>query len=697
MGALLLLAVLCCTSVAHAESLDVATLGDQADLTPYARWYRDESGTATLADVREAYVAGRFSAVPGRVAQFGFTTTAYWLAFSAVDTGDGTPWVLRLAYPMIDDITLYRVLPDGLVERVESGDMQPYALRGRSSVAFTFDEYTGREPTHYFLRAQTTGSLRLPIAAWRPAALLAQERRDELTALAFLGGIAVLALYNLGVYLLIRQAEHLFFVAVVASELIALMSFGGLLSPLLPDYPVIANRALPVSLTTCLPFVAAFSVAVLKRFPELQLETKWVARSLVPLVALMAVTAVLPLAYSLRLAVSTCVLSAAAGGVLLVRLDRSPVPGVKLHVRGWIFVVLALAMQALASALMLPTSFLAEWGAHVGCLAQGITISLALAQQVNLIKERLATNVAELEAALSQAERATRVKDEFVATMSHELRTPLNAIINIPLALLEQFVSVPGARCTACDDEFALDDGEHFDRYTPCPSCQTPGLVPHMVMQFVGDPAQAQHYLALAERCGKHLLQMVNGVLDYSKIAAGKFELQLAPTDPARLLREASESMHEAASEKGVLMRLDFPAEPTHLAMLDELRIRQVLFNLLSNAIKFSPSGAAIVISAYEREHELEIAVADHGIGIDPAHQERIFAGFEQVHRGDTRKYGGSGLGLSISRSLVRMHGGELWVESELGKGSTFRFRVPRDPSLRAANDNLVSTRPKTA
>jgi signal transduction histidine kinase len=97
-----------------------------------------------------------------------------------------------------------------------------------------------------------------------------------------------------------------------------------------------------------------------------------------------------------------------------------------------------------------------------------------------------------------------------------------------------------------------------------------------------------------------------------------------------------------------------------------------------------------VSISAEEREHELEIAVRDHGIGIAREHQERIFDGFEQVHRGDNRKYGGSGLGLSISRSLVRMHGGELRVESELGQGATFRLRIPRDPLARVANDQLA-------
>ncbi|MET0284089.1 MAG: ATP-binding protein [Polyangiales bacterium] len=686
------LALLCCATAARAEPLDVAQLEDSIDLTPFVRFLRDDSGSATLEQVRAAYAAGRFVPVDKRVPHFGFTSSVHWVAFRVLDSSrDPRPWILRQSYSQIDHLTLYRVLPDGSVQSVESGDLLPFAQRPRASLELTFEEHGQRAPTQYFLRAQTSGSLRLPLSAWRPDKLLAKERRDELIALAFLGGIAALALYNLGVYLLIKQLEHLIFVAVVVAELVALSSFGGLLAPLFPSQPELVNRALPLSLVSVLLLVAAFSVAVLRRYPELERETTWVQRSVAPLVAVSMFCAAAPLGLSLRTALLACLSVGIAGGALLVRLDRKQVPGVKLHVRGWMCVVAALALQALLSTLMLPSSFLTDWGSHLGCLLQGIVISLALAQQVTLIKERLAINVSELELALARAEQATRVKDEFVATMSHELRTPLNAVINIPLALLEKFSAVPGAQCDACGDQFALDDGELLYARQPCPSCDAPRLRSCAVTQFVGDPAQAKHYLALAERCGKHLLQMVNGVLDYSKIAAGKFELQLAPVDPIRLMREASESMQEAAAQKGVTVRLDLPFEPTQLATLDELRIRQVLLNLLSNAIKFSNPGGVITLSAHEHEHELEIAVDDQGIGIAHEHLDRIFAGFEQVHRGDNRKYGGSGLGLSISRSLVRMHGGELWVESELGKGAIFKVRLPRDPSLtRVANDNMA-------
>jgi signal transduction histidine kinase len=684
-----LLALLSCASIARAEPFELATLGDQSSLTPFLHWYRDDAGTAELADVRAAYDAGRFQRVEQRVPHFGFTTKAHWLTFSVVDRVGGTPWVLRLSYPQIDEVTLYRLLPNGTLQRVESGDMRPYPRRARASVEPTFEEHGTLAPTQYFLRAQTSGALRLPLSAWRPRALVALERRSELIALAFLGAIAVLALYNLGVYFLTKQLEHLVFAGVEGAELVALSSFGGLLSPLLQ--PAIANRALPCALAGTLLLGCLFALVVLGRSPVFASEARGIRRTLAPATALTAFTLFAPQAWAVRAAVVGLALVGIAGSYLLWRVRQARLPGIQLHERGWLCLAVALGAQLVATALSLPSSFLSEWGAHLGCLLQGLVLSLALAKQLNLVKERLAINVSELELALTRAEQATRVKDEFVATMSHELRTPLNAIINIPLALLEQFSAAPGAECAACGDQFALDPIEQLSASTPCPSCHATQLRPYAVTQFVGDPAQAKYFLALAERCGKHLLQMVNGVLDYSKITAGKFELQLAPTDPVRLLREACESMQEAATQKGVALRLELPVQTPQLATLDELRVRQVLFNLLSNAIKFSGAGTAVLVSADEREHELEIAVRDHGIGIAREHQERIFDGFEQVHRGDNRMYGGSGLGLSISRSLVRMHGGELQVESELGQGAIFRVRLPRDPTMaRVANDNLA-------
>jgi signal transduction histidine kinase len=192
-------------------------------------------------------------------------------------------------------------------------------------------------------------------------------------------------------------------------------------------------------------------------------------------------------------------------------------------------------------------------------------------------------------------------------------------------------------------------------------------------------------FLRKIERSGKHLLQMVNGVLDFSKMEAGRLELALAEFEMQTLLLEACDEMTDLADRKQLRISIEVPAvrEPS---LGDSLRLKQVLLNLLSNAIKFSEPGGVITVRwRHDDEHD-QVSVTDQGIGIKPEDQERVFASFEQVHKGATRKYGGTGLGLSISRSLVRMHGGELTVTSELGKGATFTFSLPRTSFARAAS-----------
>jgi signal transduction histidine kinase len=187
-------------------------------------------------------------------------------------------------------------------------------------------------------------------------------------------------------------------------------------------------------------------------------------------------------------------------------------------------------------------------------------------------------------------------------------------------------------------------------------------------------------FLRKIERAGKHLLKMVNAVLDYSKMDAGKFELQLAAVDLNKLIEEVADEMSELAASSGVRLVVN-ACQPAQQISADAFRLRQVLVNLVGNAIKFSDGRGTVTLGSSAGPKADVVSVRDEGIGIAPENVDKIFAGFVQVFRGDTRKYGGTGLGLSISRSLVRMHGGELWVESTPGLGSTFFFSIPRAPA----------------
>ncbi len=234
-----------------------------------------------------------------------------------------------------------------------------------------------------------------------------------------------------------------------------------------------------------------------------------------------------------------------------------------------------------------------------------------------------------------QLEVANRHKSEFLANMSHELRTPLNAIIGFSEVLIER---------------------------------------------MFGDLNEKQiEYLEDILSSGRHLHSLINDILDLSKIEAGRMELELVPFNLPLALENALTLVRERAGRHGIT--LDLVVDPRLGDFVgDERKIKQILLNLLSNAVKFTPEGGRVSIKAIPADGSVEISISDTGIGIAPEDQEAIFEEFRQVGSDYTRKREGTGLGLTLARKFVEMHGGKIWVKSEVGKGSSFTFTLPVRP-----------------
>ena len=248
----------------------------------------------------------------------------------------------------------------------------------------------------------------------------------------------------------------------------------------------------------------------------------------------------------------------------------------------------------------------------------------ALAADVNRMNDELRRLYGELET-------ASRHKSDFLATMSHELRTPLNAIIGFSEVLQEQMFGDLNERQIA----------------------------------YVNDVLEA----------GRHLLSLINDVLDLAKIEAGKMELELSQVAVPDVLRAAVSIHSERANRSGVELALHTQPEQITITA-DERRVRQIVFNLLSNAVKFTPADGRVDLRARLDDGQVEIAVTDTGPGIAAEDLEAIFEEFEQTGDGKQAEEG-TGLGLPLSRKLVELHGGRLWAESAPGKGSTFYFTLP--------------------
>ncbi len=237
----------------------------------------------------------------------------------------------------------------------------------------------------------------------------------------------------------------------------------------------------------------------------------------------------------------------------------------------------------------------------------------------------------EIEDKSRQLEMASQHKSEFLANMSHELRTPLNAIIGFSEVLSERLF----------------------------------GEINEKQAEYIGDILQS----------GQHLLSLINDILDLSKIEAGRMELEPTDFSLPGAIDNTLTLVRERAHRHGITLGRDVD-ERLGVVCADERKVKQVLLNLLSNALKFTPEGGRIDVRAAVRDGAAEVSVTDTGIGIAPEDQPKVFDEFRQVGTA-AKKVEGTGLGLAISRKFIELHGGRIWVESQVGLGSTFAFTFP--------------------
>jgi signal transduction histidine kinase/ActR/RegA family two-component response regulator len=258
-------------------------------------------------------------------------------------------------------------------------------------------------------------------------------------------------------------------------------------------------------------------------------------------------------------------------------------------------------------------------------------------QELEVVNQKLQESNQELK-------RANSLKSEFLANMSHELRTPLNAIIGFSELLLEP--------------EF--------------------GLLSEDQRSHVGDILSS----------GRHLLELINDILDLSKIEAGKMSLSVESFDLAPAVEEATALLRVEAARKTIDMTSEVDADTTEVRA-DRSKIKQIMYNLLSNAVKFTHPGGKVALRASRSEDFVRIEVTDTGIGIGEEDQERIFQAFTQVDGSYARKYQGTGLGLTLVKKFVEMHGGRVQVRSRVGEGSTFTVIIPSPWAVEAGPPTL--------
>ena len=231
-----------------------------------------------------------------------------------------------------------------------------------------------------------------------------------------------------------------------------------------------------------------------------------------------------------------------------------------------------------------------------------------------------------------EAEELNRITSDFLANMSHELRTPLNSIIGFSQLLGDK--------------------------------------------KFGSLSARDSKYISNILKSGEHLLNLINNILDLSKVEAGKMDFNPETTDIDGIVNDTMLMIRPLADKKYINILVD--AQSEHIkSYVDPVKMKEILYNLLSNAIKFTPANGDVIIDIKQSKSLLQISVSDSGIGISESDKEKVFDPFKQIESSNNRKFAGTGLGLALVKQYVEMHDGDIWVESEIGKGSKFTFTIP--------------------
>ncbi|WP_065259608.1 hybrid sensor histidine kinase/response regulator [Pseudomonas bananamidigenes] len=648
----LLMLLFCLPLLANAVEFDEFT--QSLPLGRSLQVFEDPSGQASIADVRAQAAAGQFKVHDKATLNAGYSRSAFWLKidlhYRPSNPAAQRTWLLELAYPPLDHLDLY--LPDAAGEyRLvrQTGDALPFASREirQNNYLFNLTFKPDQQQTVY-LRLSSEGSIQAPVTLWSSTAYL-EDQPLRLYVLGLIYGVLLgMLVYNLFIYLSVRDTSYLYYIFYIASfGLYQLSVNGAAVEYFWPDNPWWANAATPFFIGCAGLFGSQFA----RSFLQTKNHSRWLDRLLIALIIFGAVVIGLSLmtsyALALRLATTlalTFTVVIFAAGILAwwrgLRVARY-------FIIAWSAFLLGGIVNTMMVLGLLPNVFLTMYASQIGSAIEVALLSLALADRINAMREQQAQTLFDagqkLELLNQQLAHSNKLKDEFLATLTHELRTPMNGVIG------------------------SLE-----------------------LMQTVELDPELEQYQQTAAGSARDMMRMVNGILTLTELQAGK--LKATPGSfSLRAVVEALRVQFEGnASSKSLDFKVDvLPTLPDRLNG-DSAKLVQCLECLLDNAIKFTRvGGLALRVTgkpSTDNRLALSFAVIDTGIGFTDLGEATLYQRFFQLDGSMTREYGGLGVGLAICRQLVELLGGKLTHRSEPGRGSRFQLDVEFElPAVEAA------------
>ncbi|WP_313055693.1 sensor histidine kinase [Pseudomonas lopnurensis] len=629
-------------ALAAAVELDERTR--HLPLGQHMQVFEDPLGEALIDDVASPAFANRFQPHRTAVLNAGYSRSVHWLRvdlhYRPLTAQGARRWLLEVAYPPLDSLQLY--LPDdqgGYRLARDTGDTRPWASREIGQGNYLFEvELPADRVQRVYLRVQSEGSIQVPLSLWSHHAYL-EAQPGRLYVLGMIYGVLLAMLvYNLFIYISIRDPSYLYYILYIAAFGLYQVSVNGAgVQFLWPDRPWWTNAATPLLIGAAALFGCLFTRSFL-RTAEHSRWIDWLLRLMIgSAVVVIVLSLTVGYGMALRLATALALLFTlvvfAAGILAWLRGMRVA----RYFIIAWSALLIGGQINSLMVLGYLPNTFLTMYASQLGAALEVVLLSMALADRINTLKDErariLETARAELEQLNRELAESNRLKDEFLSNISHELRTPMMGVMGA-LELL--------------------------------PASET--------------PEERQQYQRIASGSARDMMRLVNNILVLSEMRAGK----LRPHDIAFSLRETGERLQQRfaprARDKGLGFELEFADNLPDGVFGDGEKLEQSIAHLLDNALKFTARGGVTLrFGGYlvvPRQLMLQVEVIDTGIGFSDADEAFLYHQFRQVDGSMTRRYGGLGIGLAISRGLTEVLGGQLDQQSRPGLGSCFRVSV---------------------